>query len=96
MDERALAAQRFLGSTILAASDRPKLGLFSVISLKKVGPYCPANAAIETCAMTADDVAEIVSDCRNVAVLTEPAAIGLDGVDRSRPLSPQQRSSEPV
>lgn len=79
---------------LAAASGTPTLGLFSVTSSKKYGPYGPANAAIDTCDMTAADVAGIVSDWLNVAVLTEPAAMGLDGVDTSRPLSPQQRSSE--
>lgn len=77
---------------LATASGTPTLGLFSVTCSKKYGPYGPANAAIETSDISAADVAAIVSDWLNVAVLTEPAAI--DGIDASQPLSSQQRSSE--
>jgi heptosyltransferase-3 len=81
---------------LATASGTPTLGLFSVTCSKKYGPYGPANAAIETSDMTAADVAGIVSDWLNVAVLTEPTAMAIDGGDMSPPLSPHQRSSAPV
>lgn len=77
---------------LATASGAPTLGLFSVTCSKKYGPYGPANAAIETRDMSAADVAGIVSDWLNLAVLTEPTAV--DGIDTSQPLSSPQRSSE--
>lgn len=47
---------------LAAASGTPTLGLFSVTSAAKYGPYGEANSAIDTAALNAAEVAAITSD----------------------------------
>lgn len=47
---------------LAVASGTPTLGLFSVTSVAKYGPYGPGNAAVDTSALRASDVAAVASN----------------------------------
>ncbi|TAM57761.1 MAG: lipopolysaccharide heptosyltransferase family protein [Rhodanobacter sp.] len=47
---------------LAVASGAPTLGLFSVTSAEKYGPYGPSNGAVDTRALSAAEVAAIASD----------------------------------
>ena len=47
---------------LAVASGTPTLGLFSVTSAEKYGPYGPSNSAVDTRALSAAEVAAIASD----------------------------------
>ncbi len=59
---------------LAVASGAPTLGLFSVTSPAKYGPYGPCNAAVDSNGLSAAEVAGIVSDWLSVSVLTESAS----------------------